>query len=60
MSSRGLRWEAGQRVHLTVEGEHRLGPGRIQLEAQACGFDPSINMDGVRSVIAVRLAADTD
>lgn len=63
MSSPGLA--LGSRSACTSDsqgrdGKHRLGPGRLQLEARACGFDPNINMDGVRSVIAVRLAADTD
>lgn len=63
MSSPGLA--LGSRLACTSDshgrdGKHRLGPGRLQLEARACGFDPSINMDGVMSVIAVCLAADTD
>lgn len=30
-------------MHVAVEGERakrRLGPGRTQLQAKACGFDP--------------------
>ena len=45
MMSPGLHWGAGKWVHLTVEGEGaktRIGAGRVQKEAEACGFDPRL------------------